>query len=189
MKNKLEVSAIIFLILLLLIINYDFIDGKLESFLNEGETGFVERVIDGDTAVINGNSTRLLGINTPEKGERYYEEAKKFLEDKTLNKTVAMKFGKDKVDLYGRKLAYVFLGRENVNLRLVEEGFANFYFPSGKDSYYDKFAEAWEKCIDSDKRLCEKSTNICVDCIELKRLDDKSQEVIFYNKCLIQVEV
>ena len=41
----------------------------------------VRRVIDGDTIVAESRSIRLLGINTPERGEEYYLEAKEFLED------------------------------------------------------------------------------------------------------------
>ena len=33
----------------------------------------VKRVIDGDTVVVDGVSVRLLGINTPERGEKLYK--------------------------------------------------------------------------------------------------------------------
>ena len=87
----------------------------------------------------NKTSVRLLGINTPEKGEIYYGEAKEFLEYQVLNKTIRLENGKDKTDLYGRKLSYIFLGTKNINLELVKEGLANFYFPSGKDINYNDF--------------------------------------------------
>ena len=130
---------LIFLVIFLFVINYNFLDKSLEGFFEESESGFVERVIDGDTIVVNSTSVRLLGINCPEKGEKYYEEAKDFLEKEVLNKTVELKFGNERYDRYGRLLAYVFLDEENVNLELVEKGFANFYFPSGKDNYYNDF--------------------------------------------------
>ena len=183
MKNRKEISLLVIILLILFLTNYSFLDGKLEDFLNEHETGFVERIIDGDTIVVDGNSTRMLGINTPEKGELYALEAKEFLEESVLNKTIRFEFGKQKYDLYKRTLAYIILNRENINLKLVENGFANFYFPSGKDTHYEEFKEAWEKCVKENKNLCEKSTNICSECIELKKLQHKDQEVIFYNKC------
>ena len=38
------------------------------------ETGLVERIIDGDTFVLDtGEHVRLVCINTPEKGEAYYQ--------------------------------------------------------------------------------------------------------------------
>ncbi len=182
---KKEIIAIIFLSLIVLTLNYSWLDAKVEGFLTEGSSDFVkvERVIDGDTFVSNGTSIRLLGINSPEKGEKYYEEAKKFLEDIILNETVKLEYGKDKTDRYGRILAYVFLNNENINLKEVDEGFANYYFPSGKDIYYNDFKKSWEKCIDQNKNLCEKSKDICTKCIELKEWDIKKQEIIFYNSC------
>jgi micrococcal nuclease len=176
-------------VIILFTINYSFLDKKLENFLTNYETGIVERIIDGDTIVINQTSVRLLGINTPEKGEIYYPEAKKFLEKLISNKTIKLEFGKEKYDIYKRILAYVFFKGENINLRLVDEGFANLYFPSGKDSYYNDFEEAWKKCIKNNKNLCEKSINICAECIELKNFDYKNQEVIFYNKCDFNCEL
>ncbi len=137
----------------------------------------------------NGEHVRLLGINTPERGERYYDKAKNFLENEILNKSVKLEYGKEKKDLYNRTLAYVFLDSENVNLKLVEEGFANFYFPSGKDVYYDNFYESWEKCIESNKNLCGKSTNFCGSCIGLTNLDYETQELVLQNRCDVSCDL
>ena len=106
---KKQIFLIILLVIVLFIINYSFLDSKLENFLTDSETEIVERVIDGDTIVINKTSVRFLGINTPERGEIYYSEAKEFLEEIVLNKTIKLEFGKEKYDLYKRILAYVFL--------------------------------------------------------------------------------
>lgn len=183
MRSKKEIYLIGILILFLFITNYSFLDGKLEDFLNGNELSFVERVVDGDTIKINGASARLLGVNTPEKKEKYYSDAKEFLEKSISNKTVRLEFGKEKYDRYNRILAYVYFNGKNINLELVKNGFANFYFPSGKDSHYEEFVNAWNSCVKSNKNICEKSTNICSYCIELKKLQHKDQEVIFYNKC------
>ena len=40
----------------------------------------VTRIIDGDTIEVGNNTVRLLGINSPEKGEIGYNEAKAFLQ-------------------------------------------------------------------------------------------------------------
>ncbi|HUS48664.1 MAG TPA: thermonuclease family protein [Candidatus Paceibacterota bacterium] len=183
-KKKKQVILLISLILVLIMINYSFIDNALENFFLDYEIANVERVIDGDTIVIdNGTSVRLLGINCPEKGERYYEEAKGLLEELVLNKTVKIKFGKERYDIYNRILAYIFVGETNVNLELINKGFANFYFPSGKDTYYNDFKQAWENCIKEDINLCEKSENRCADCIKLSNFDFKNQEIAFANGC------
>jgi endonuclease YncB( thermonuclease family) len=181
MKHKKEISILTFLIILLIIINYAFFDSFLVKNLSNEKTIEVERVIDGDTVVVNGTSVRLLGINTPEKGEKYYSEAKNFTSSLVSNKTIKVETkGKDR---YSRDLGYLFYNSENINLKIVREGYANYYFPQGKDKYYDKFSEAWEECLDENKNLCKKSSDKCSDCIELKEFDFKSQKLVFYNKC------
>ena len=71
----------------------------------------------------------------------------------------------------------------------MKNGFANFYFPSGKDVNYKDFKKAWEECIDNGKNLCEKSQDECADCIELKKFDYKNQIVVFYNNCNFDCEL
>lgn len=183
-KKKKQIIFLIILIILLFIINYPWIDNLLiKNFENINKEDFiVKRIIDGDTIVVGEDlRVRLLGINCPEKGEKYYQEAKEFLEMIILNKTIFIEFfGKD---LYYRELGFVFLDGKNVNLELVDEGYANFYFPSGRDKYYNKFTSNWEHCIANNKNLCEKSQNQCANCIKLKKFDYQNQEIIFYNKC------
>ncbi|MCR4327811.1 MAG: thermonuclease family protein [Nanoarchaeota archaeon] len=178
-----EKTFLLILVLMLLALNYSFLDSALINLFDNSEYGLVERVIDGDTVVINGTSVRLLGINSPEKGEKYSKEATEYLESKVLNKTVRLEYGKEKFDLYGRKLSYLFLGTENVNLGIVLNGYSNFYFPSGKDVYYSEFKQAWENCLDKKTNLCEMSNNPCALCIELKELSYKGDKAVFYNKC------
>ena len=169
MKRSREIFILILMLITLISLNYSFFDKKLEGFVI-GE-GYVEvtRIIDGDTIEVDDNETiRLLGINTPERGEKYYKEAKEFLEMVLMNKTIKLEFGKDKKDKYGRTLAYIFRDSSNVNKELVDEGYANYYFPSGKDMYYGDFRKAWEHCLTNNKFLCEKSSDECSQCIEIK---------------------
>ncbi len=179
MRRKKGVLLLVFLISLFLAVNYQFIDYQIEEFLNYYESGFVGRIVDGDTAIINGNSTRLLGINTPEKGERYYQEAKDFLSGLILNKTVEMEYGKDQYDQYGRRLAYITLEEKNINVELVRNGFANIYLLNDK-RYKGELDQAWKECIDEGINLCEKSENKCT-CAELREFYDQS--VVLYNNC------
>jgi len=167
-SKKKQIILLVFLVCLLLVINYPSLDRVLKTFLLDYETAKIDRIIDGDTIVSNKTSIRLLGINTPERGEKYYQEAKEFLEGLLLNKTVKLEFGKDKYDKYDRLLAYVFLDEENINLKLIEKGFANYYFYSGKDKYSNDLLDAWSFCIKKNINLCEKSEDKCSDCIELK---------------------
>jgi endonuclease YncB( thermonuclease family) len=170
-----------FLAILLFSINYKTLDAFVVDFLDDSEKVFVQRIIDGDTIKANNKSIRFLGINCPEKGEPYSNEAKEFLEKLILNKSVRL--GSTKQDLYKRTLAYVFLKNENINLKIVEEGFANAYFPEGKKEYYSEFQNAWKKCVENNLNFCEKSEDKCADCIELKLFDYKNKKVVFHNKC------
>jgi len=181
-KQK-NILLLLFFIILFVGLNYNFLDKFVLGFLVNYEIVEVERVIDGDTIVVNGSSRRLLGINSPEKGEKYSLEAKEYLENWVLEKDVGLKYGAEKEDRYGRGLVYTFVGTENINLKLVEQGFANYYFPSGKDSYYNNFRKAWEKCIGNNINLCEKSIDVCGECVELKIFNFEDEVVIFENVC------
>lgn len=186
-KQKL---LLVLLLLILFSINYNFFDSLLENFFDESKYVVVERVIDGDTIVVeNEIHVRLLGINTPEKKEFYYYEAKEFLEELIFNKTIKIEYGKEKYDRYNRTLAYVFLENENINLKLVEKGFANFYFPSGKDGYYNDFKEVWENCINNNVNLCKKSENKCAGCVKLKKFNYKEEIITFENICEFNCEL
>ena len=183
MNKKREVFLLIFLIVLIIGINYRFLDTKLVELLDESDTGIVERVIDGDTIVVNNNThVRLLGINTPEKNEFYYQEAKDFLNNLTLNKTIKLEYGKEKQDLYGRTLAYIILDGKNINTEQVRNGFANLYIYNN-DKYTIELRQAWNECIAKEINLCEKSNDECADCIELKELNVKNQSIILHNNC------
>jgi hypothetical protein len=180
---KKEKIILAILIVAIIAINYPFIDSLLKDAFTDYEIGIVDRVIDGDTVKIGNESVRLLGINCPEKGEKYYSEAKEFLEEKVLNKTVEIRFGNEKYDFYKRKLGYIFLEGKNINLEIVEKGFANFYFPSGKDAYFPKFYSAWETCIEKEINLCEFSEDKCAKCISLEDWDIENQIIELKNNC------
>ncbi len=187
MKKRKEIIVLAVLLLALFVLNYSSLDKITGNFLNENRNVHIDRVIDGDTVVAENETIRLLGINTPERGEILYDEAKKFLNDSIFNKSVFLE--ENGLDRYKRTLAYLNFNGENVNLKLVEEGFANPYFPKGKEKYYDKFFEAWNKCMNENKNLCEKSTNNCSSCIALKDWDTKNEELILYNKCTFSCEL
>jgi len=92
----------------------------------------VVRVIDGDTMVLNGDErVRLLGIDTPEKGEPFADSAAVFLAHLVVNREVTLKQDFRKRDNYGRLLAYVYVNDTLlVNTALVAEGLARVYlFP------------------------------------------------------------
>lgn len=181
--NKKEICILAFLFILIFSVNYSWLDPFVVRFFDDSESVKVERIIDGDTIVAENQTIRLLGINTPERGERFYSEAKEFLENEILNESVILRFGRDRKDFYGRTLAYVFFKGDNVNLKQVENGLANYYFPSGKDIYFDDFGNAWRDCLEENRNLCEASVERCTECIELKEFDFRNEKIVFYNSC------
>ena len=93
------------------------------------ETGRVQKVYDGDTVLLSdGRKVRYLGINTPEWQEPFYLKAKRFNESAVLGKEIRLEFDEERMDKYGRLLAYLYVGDRMVNAKLVEEGFAHTFF-------------------------------------------------------------
>jgi len=164
---KKEKYFLIGLILIIFILNYSFLDSILIQNFQNSNTAKVQRIIDGDTIVADNETIRFLGINTPERGEKYYSEAKEFLEKTILNKTIRLEFVGETQDKYYRTLAYVFLDDKNINIELVEKGFANYYFYDGKDKYSEDLENAWEKCLENKINLCKHSSHKCSSCIEI----------------------
>ena len=153
------------MVLALVSLNYPAIDSFLGRILSSNQEVFVERIIDGDTVESSIGNVRLLGINTPERGEKYYPEAKEFLSSMVFNKTVMLEYGKERRDKYNRTLAYIFLDGKNINIDMVKNGFANYYFYDGRDKYSDALEDAWGECIEKKINLCELSSNQCSSCI------------------------
>jgi micrococcal nuclease len=180
MDKKKGIILLMMLIFLLIFVNYNSTGNIIKK---DSNVSIVERIIDGDTIVMNDNThIRLLGINSPEKNEPYNIEATNFLSNLILNKTVTLEYGKDRTDLYGRTLAYVILDGKNINVEQIKNGFANTYIYNN-DEYTSTLNEAWNECLANGKNLCEKSNDKCAECIELENLDLKKQEVTFYNNC------
>lgn len=186
MKEKRKYSYLLTLLLIaFVLVNYTFIDSYLnKNFVEkEKETVFVSRVIDGDTIVVGNESIRLLGINTPERSEFFYDEARIFLTKLVVNQSVVLEKGREDRDKYQRLLRYVFLNDKNVNLELIKQGYANYYFPTGFDQYSYKLINAWKNCVNRNVNLCEKSDDVCANCVKLSKFDYKNQRVFLRNEC------
>jgi endonuclease YncB( thermonuclease family) len=101
----------------------------------------VARISDGDTlSTSTGEKVRLLQIDTPElsPAECYGVEAHKALISLVGRSaiTLASDSVSDDQDQFGRSLRYVFVGKVNVNLKLVEIGAATPYFYRGEKGKY-----------------------------------------------------
>jgi len=70
-------------------------------------------VEDGDTLNLkNGIRVRLLGVNSPDRGEENYQEAKDFLEKLILNRIVYLEYDRYQDDKFGRLLSWVWINCE-----------------------------------------------------------------------------
>jgi micrococcal nuclease len=88
----------------------------------------VTAVIDGDTIRLdNGRTVRYLGVNTPEHGQPFYDEAKRFNERLVTGKPVRLETHGQERDRYGRELAYVFVEDVLINSQIVAEGWGHVF--------------------------------------------------------------
>lgn len=96
------------------------------SFAKDVITHRVDHVIDGDTVVLkNGDHVRYLGIDTPEKDEPFYTEARLRNKELVIGKEVKLFICKEEPrDKYGRVLAWVYSNGTFVNRTLLKEGLA-----------------------------------------------------------------
>ena len=98
--------------------------------------GKVVGVSDGDTITVlddmdQGNfRIRLDKIDAPEKKQAFGNKAKQYLSSLIFGKKVSIRY--KSIDRYGRILGVVFLDGKEINLVMVQSGYAWHY------SYYDK---------------------------------------------------
>lgn len=89
-------------------------------------TARVVEVIDGDTIVIEGGyHVRYIGIDSPEKHEPFYLEAKRINEDLVEGKVVELQKDITDQDKHGRMLRYIYIDDIFVNAEIVRLGYAN----------------------------------------------------------------
>lgn len=111
-------------------------------------SAIVTRVVDGDTFVIGKEHVRIIGINTPEKGECYFEEATERLSQLIFEKSVErIPQPIDNRDKYGRLLRYIELSGEDIGLQMLQEGFAENYpwFPHPRIEEYKEAEDEAKK--------------------------------------------
>jgi endonuclease YncB( thermonuclease family) len=100
----------------------------------------VTNVVDGDTVDVRGpdgreERVRVVGIDTPERGQCGFAEASDALADLVLGQNVELVAGaQDDRDRYGRLLRYVDVDDIDAGLSLIEAGFAIARYDS-RDGY------------------------------------------------------
>jgi endonuclease YncB( thermonuclease family) len=112
----------------------------------------VIRVVDGDTIELRGGETvRLLGIDTPETGEAFYYDAKRFLYSLVCYKTVRLEIDQQVYDMYYRLLAHVYVETEAgwvlANAEVVRAGLADLLFIPPNNRYREYYEDALGEAI------------------------------------------
>jgi endonuclease YncB( thermonuclease family) len=164
--------AFLISLLLTLLITFNFYFFKTSDKTN---TVQIERVIDGDTVVTSGGTTlRLVNINTPEKNEIGYQEAKDYL--KTLeNRTVEIEvLG---IDKYKRTLVKIF-APDYINLEIVKQGLGKKFLVQQNE--LKQFKESEESAIENSRGLWQKSSSY--GCFT-SQIDFKREFVHLENSC------
>ncbi|MEA1048408.1 thermonuclease family protein [Lamprobacter modestohalophilus] len=110
------------------VVNDGFVPPGPSEPINPTLGAYVSRVVDGDTIRVDlagiDEPVRLIGIDTPERGECFYDEATVRLSDLVLGTNVQLEQDVSDRDRYDRLLRYVYLNGDDINYRMVREGYA-----------------------------------------------------------------
>jgi len=102
-------------------------EDAFEEHLFEGYV--VTRVMDGDSMIAKRDQDtieiRIAGIDCPEFGQPFFEQAKQLTEQKCLNRKVVVK--RLDTDRYGRLVSIVHVGSVNLAEQLLRSGMAWHY--------------------------------------------------------------
>jgi endonuclease YncB( thermonuclease family) len=140
----------------------------------------IEQVIDGDTFKTTDKKViRLVNINTPEKSEQGYEEAKQYLK-KFENKTISIEvIG---IDKYDRTLARAY-SSDYLNIEIVQLGLATPFLVN--EDEVKEFGKARDTAISNQLGLWKKSSLFgCVKASVNKEAEEVSIELLCTNLSL-----
>ncbi len=150
------------------------------SLSDYGTVVTVSRVVDGDTIEVSPvvedvSEVRLIGVDTPEvygEAEPFGAEASEFTKQALSGQHVALELDAEKIDPYGRLLAYVWLEDGGMfNETLVEEGYAQVATFPPNVRYTDRFLEAQREAREAGRGLWGLSRN------ELCQLADRGNGI------------
>ncbi len=174
---------------------------SFSGLLVQVPTTHAMRVIDGDTIEISGGEkVRLIGIDTPEKGQHFYGEAKERLAELIGGKEIVLEKDTTDRDKYGRLLRYIYVnGSELVNLRMVEEGLASVLIYPPDSEFEEDLRKAESLAREAGLGIWEYAGNPDIFCIGIyyfkfnahgddrRNLNDEYIE--FRNKCTYPVNM
>lgn len=126
----------------------------------------VVEIIDGDTidVAIQGQvfRVRYIGMDTPEVGAPYSDEATRINRDLVGGKQVLLVKDVSEVDQYNRLLRYVFVDNQFVNYELVKRGFAQILTYPPDVACQDTFLAAQQNAIQQKAGLWKPTPTIYI---------------------------
>ena len=180
-------AFVISLLLTLIIYFFDFAS-KSGYFTLKKEYYLVSKVIDGDTIELsNGEKVRLLGINSPEIGEPFGLDAKKYLSEMVEGKNVHLENDSNLRDGYGRLLAFVFIDDKNINVDLVRSGLAHTFELNKLSKYVKELKDAENYAMANQLGIWKKSNITCIKLVDLKI--SGVEKVVLKNECNFSIQL
>lgn len=128
------VTTVVVTLLVVAIVSYRLVE-KFGPERSPTSRFTVKRVVDGDTVeLVDGDRVRLLALDTPERGEKFYDTAKRLLESLVEGKNVRVEYGNARRDRYGRMLAYLYADDTLLTNRvLIDSGLGYLYLFEDND--------------------------------------------------------
>lgn len=124
----------------------------------------VARIIDGDTIVLeDGTKVRYIGVDTPETVhpskpvEFMGKEASEYNRRLVEGKNVRLEYDVERLDKYGRTLAYVYLDTLFVNAELLRAGYAHVLTIPPNVHYSELFLSCQRAARDASRGLWNES--------------------------------
>jgi micrococcal nuclease len=124
---------------------------------------YVVRAVDGDTIEVRLEGrledVRYIGVDTPETVKPdtpvqcFGPQASHFDHRLTEGRRVRLVFGVERRDVYGRLLAYAYLGRRFVNAELVRRGLARTLTIPPNDRFAPLFSRLQERAARAGRGL------------------------------------
>jgi len=154
------VKPLTFFILISLLLVFGIGQSFAAKKTRKSSTAHVHQVHDGDTVTLRLNGkkyrTRLIGIDAPEMGQKPWgRRAKQHLIKimRQTNWTVTVDTDEERLDKYGRLLAYLWTKKTMINEKMLADGFAMTFPMTPNVKYTDKFSRAEQNAQKTKKGI------------------------------------
>lgn len=126
-RRRIWVRLAVLIALVVIIVGFRLVE-EIGFDQKPGDRFTIVRVIDGDTVELKGgDKLRLLSIDTPEKGDLFYDEATMFVREIALGRVGRIEFSSRRRDKYGRLLGYLYIDSVFVNRQILVNGLGYLY--------------------------------------------------------------